>query len=129
LTICELMIISKQQSQTTDVLTSDHDNGYHDNGYTGLVPLHALTRHTVDDAITVGIHEPDCIRHEPQTEAKSKTRPEENVEYRRIILRILCSQVQRILHKQQSFRLITTTTDSITALQQIQLAGGKNQAL
>jgi len=68
---------------------------------TQSVSLHTLTRHPVDDAITVRIHEPDGVRREPQTKTESETRPEENVEYRGIIFGILCSQIQRILRQQQ----------------------------
>jgi len=71
------------------------------NNWTRSVSLHTLTGHAVDDAVAVWIHEPDGVRCKPQTKTKSKTWPEENVEYCSIILGILCSQIQWILQKQK----------------------------
>ena len=80
---------------------------YSNNG-TASVSLHPLAGHAVDDAVSVRIHKPDGIWCEPQTEAKSQTWPEENVEYCGVIFGIMYSQIQFILHKQQCFRLTTT---------------------
>ena len=52
------------------------------------VSLEALARHAVDDAVATRVHEPDSVAHGGDGESKHDHRPQDDVEYDRILVRV-----------------------------------------